>query len=297
MAGDDDNAADRPEKPADETGTTRHDQGLSPRDPLWVEHFTKAAGGRTVHAELGSLVDKLVACRSDQQEGLDADQRDRLNDPAGSRARKLARRRIQARRSVRAVLAFLEAPAVVAAEPRIVEYRATLHLADLAQALEELEANVPADLFELPPDRQRKAGPKPSLVEARLRGRAVAAVEMLVRAGDERKRAIDLVVEALKAGEYHTPRGRKSGRADPITSTTVGNWCKEVGKAGKGDPTRRTCDRLIADAERAPRGSHAGREPRFWRYFAQLTLRELTSGNPEGPTYEIALEPVATPEK
>ena len=158
-----------------------------------------------------------------------------------------------------------------------------------------MEANAPADLFELPPGRSRKASPE----EGRLRGRVAAAAEMLVRAGDERKRAWDLVATTLRKGEYRVPRGRKTGRGDPtITSTTVQNWCKEAGEGGRGSVARQTFERLIADADREARQErHAGREREFWGYAARLTLAELVSGNPEGPTYQIALEPVSPPKK
>lgn len=269
----DDSARDGPRNPLSET---TEGGGAVPDSPE-LSRETAAALDALINELGGGRMEFAARYREDCAAGL--------NDPLAIRARTLTRRRGQALRSLGAVLAFLRSPAVAATCPDLFRIGGTVHLEDLHNALLDLDAGHPPDLFEKPPGQSKAS---PSL--AHRRGRVAAAVEMMVRAGENPERAQAEIARQMMAGDYTTSRGKKSGRSDnTIRTSTVAAWCKRVREAGFDDLGRQTRDHMMRSAEEQAK-LHPSHERAIWARSARLVIEGLVTGNPEGEVYWARLD-------
>lgn len=230
--------------------------------------------------ELAVLVGLLAAGRRSWEDERKVRTAERLNDPAAARERSLTARQDQAAAALDAVLGFLHSPAMLAAYPDVLRRGLTHHLRDLHDALGDLAAGVPPDLFQMPKGRTRK--PSPS--EGRLRGRAVAIVEMLRGAGEKPEKAADLVAGVLNRSGYANPYGRKEGvEPRPITGARVRSWHERLGQKPAGTPIRVAYENSMAMAR------DLNAKGMTWGQIAANALAMLYADNPDGAAVFLPL--------
>ena len=174
---------------------------------------------------------------------------ERRINPQDFELRRIAIRREAATKGLERVIRFIHSPAVFLWRPDVLERGLIHHLKDLFNALEDLGAESPPDLFELPPGRKKVGAPS----QQRLWGRVAAIAQLLIAAGDQVDPACDLVAQAIGKIGHKKAYGRKEGQSPDdrtIRGNTVRAWRKKAIEGAANDPLVQSYNDFLALANR-----------------------------------------------
>jgi len=198
--------------------------------------------------ELATLLDGLAADRRDAGEKIKALEASRRNNPQDFELRRIAIRQEAAIKGLERVIRFIHSPAVFSWQSDVLERGLIHHLKDLFNALEDLGAGSPPDLFELPSGRKKVGAPS----QQRLWGKVAAIAQLLIAAGDDVDPACDLVAEAVGKIGHKKAYGRKEVRSPDertIRGNTVKAWRRKAMEGSANDPLVQSYNDFLALAD------------------------------------------------